>query len=116
MSILYKVLILFLISFSLMIFVSNKTDTLTQNSMKSLIKEKYIQASNELFKDLSNNNKEALNKKLKALKFKIVLNKQHYFDLSKTIYSYETELSTIKILQYEDSRYLLYMIHFWIGI
>ncbi|MCK5110482.1 MAG: HAMP domain-containing protein [Arcobacteraceae bacterium] len=109
MSIFNKVLILFLISLSLMIFVSNKTNKLTQDTLESLLKEKYIQVSDELFKYLTNNDQDSLKRKLKELEFKIITNKQHYFDLSQTIYNYETTLSSIKILRHEDDKYLLYM-------
>ncbi len=109
MSIFNKILILFLISFSLMIFVSNETNKLTQKTIESLLKEKYIQVSNELYKYLSNNDIISLEKKLKELQLTIVKNKQHYFELSKTIYEYKTQLSTIQILKHEDDKYLLYM-------
>ncbi|QOY51032.1 ArsS family sensor histidine kinase [Candidatus Sulfurimonas baltica] len=109
MSIFSKVLILFLISFSLMIFVSNETNKLTQRTMESFLKEKYIQVSQELFTYLSNNDKNALEKKLKELKFKKIEDKQHYFKSSKVVHRYETELSTINILKHEDDKYLLYM-------
>lgn len=109
MTIFNKVLILFLISFSLMIFVSNKTNKLTQNTIESLHKEKYIQVSTKLFKDLSNNDKVSLEKKLKNLKFKIIEDKPYYFNLAQTIYKYETSLSIIEILRAKNDKYLLYM-------
>lgn len=109
MSIFSKVLILFLISFSLMIFVSNETNKLTQNTIESLLKEKYIQVSDELFTYLSNNNQTALNKKLRELQFKTIADKKHYLNSSKIIYNYGTMLSSINILKHEDDKYLLYM-------
>lgn len=109
MSIFFKVLILFLISFSLMIFVSYESNKLTQSTIESFLKEKYIQVSDELFTYLSNNDKNALEKKLNELKFKIIKDKEHYFKKSTSIYKYETGLSTINILKHEDDRYLLYM-------
>jgi len=109
MSIFNKVLILFLISLFLMIFVSNTADRLTQETLASLLKEKYIQSSDELFKYLSNNDIYALERKLEELKLKTITDKEHYFNESKTIYSYKTELSTIEILQHEDKRYILYL-------
>ncbi|MDA3907472.1 MAG: ArsS family sensor histidine kinase [Sulfurimonas sp.] len=109
MSIFSKVLILFLISFSLMIFVSNETNKLTQNTIESLLKEKYIQVSDELFTYLSDNDKVALNKKLSVLKFETLEDKQHYLKASTVIYNYETALSSINILRHEDDRYMLYM-------
>lgn len=109
MSIVYKVIILFLISFSLMIFVSSRTNSLTQNSIETLLKDKYIYVSDELFTYLSNNNQEILKKKIDELKLEVVEDKEHYFKASHTLYEYVTELTTIKILKHEDNRYLLYM-------
>lgn len=109
MSIITKVIILFVISFSLMIFVSSETNKLTQNTIETLLKEKYIQVSDELFTYLSNNDMNNLKNKLKELDFKEVLEKEHYLKTSVILYQYKTELSSIKILQHEDNTYLLYM-------
>jgi len=109
MSIFTKVLMLFLISLFLMLFVSNKTEELTQSTLKSLLKEKYIQTSDELFKYLANNDLDALERKLKELNFEKITDEKHYFASSKVIYTYDTGLSSIKILQHEDDRFLLYM-------
>ena len=92
-----------------MIFVSNETNKLTQSTIETLLKEKYIQVSDELFTYLSNNDTPNLEKKLQGLKFEIVKNKQHYFDSSTVLYQHNTELSTIQILKHEDNKYLLYM-------
>ncbi len=109
MSIFKKVVILFIISLSLMLFVSNKTNKLTQDTLESLIKDKYVQVSKELFTYLANNDTNSLQKKLKLLEFKTIENKQHYLKSSKSIYKYSTEFSSIEILRYEDYKYLLYM-------
>ena len=109
MSIFTKVLILFLISLFLMFFVSTKTEQLTQESIQSLLKEKYIQVSDELFTYLASNDIDALNKKLKELNFKVIKDENHYFKASKIIYKYETPLSSIKILQDQEDKFLLYM-------
>lgn len=109
MSIIYKVIIFFLISFSLMIFVSMKINKLTQNSIETLLKDKYMYVSDELFTYLSNSNQTILEKKINDLKFEIVEDKEHYFKLSQVLYKYDTELSSIKILKHEDNKYLLYM-------
>lgn len=109
MSIITKVIILFVISFSLMIFVSHETNKLTQNTIETLLKEKYIQVSDELFTYLSNNDTANLKKKLIELNFQVVKDKQHYFDASTILYQYKTDLSIIKILKHEDNTYLLYM-------
>ncbi|MDO9265731.1 MAG: ArsS family sensor histidine kinase [Sulfurimonas sp.] len=109
MSIIYKVIIFFLISFSLMIFVSMKINKLTQNTIETLLKDKYIHVSDELFTYLSNSNQTILEKKINDLKFEIVEDKEHYFKSSHILYKYDTELSSIKILKHEDNKYLLYM-------
>lgn len=109
MSIIYKVIIFFLISFSLMIFVSMKINKLTQNTIETLLKDKYIYVSDELFTYLSNSNQTILEKKINDLKFEIVEDKEHYFKSSQVLYKYDTELSSIKILKHEDNKYLLYM-------
>ena len=109
MSIITKVITLFIISFSLMLFVSYKTNALTQTTIETLLKEKYLQVSNELFTSLSNNDTIDLKKKLKEFNFQSVENIKHYFESSSILYEYNTELSTIKILRHEDNKYLLYM-------
>lgn len=109
MSIITKVITLFVISFSLMLFVSYKTNALTQTTIETLLKEKYLQVSNELFTSLSNNDTIDLKKKLKEFNFQTVENIKHYFESSSILYEYNTELSTIKILRHEDNKYLLYM-------
>lgn len=109
MSIIYKVIILFLISFTLMIFVSSKANNLTQNTIETLLKDKYIYVSDELFTYLSNSNYSELQKKIRELKFEIVEDKEHYFRASHALYDYSTDLSEIRILKHEDNKYLLYM-------
>ena len=109
MSIITKVSILFLISLSLMLFVSNKTEQLTQETLESLLKEKYIQVSGELFNYLADNDINALNKKLQELQLNRVEDTKGYIKDSKVLYKHESDLSSIKILQDEDNKFLLYM-------
>ena len=92
-----------------MIFVGNQTNKLTQTTIEKLLKEKYIQASDELFTYLSNNDTANLEKKHKELDFETIKDKQHYLEASTVLYEYKTELSNIKILKHEDNRYLLDM-------
>lgn len=92
-----------------MIFVSMKINKLTQNSIETLLKDKYMYVSDELFTYLSNSNQTILEKKINDLKFEIVEDKEHYFKSSQVLYKYDTELSSIKILKHEDNKYLLYM-------
>ncbi len=92
-----------------MIFVSNETNKLTNETIELFLKERYIQVSDELFTYLSNNDKTALAKKLKELNFQTLTDVEHHLQTSVEIYKYETSLSTIKILKNEENRYLLYM-------
>jgi two-component system OmpR family sensor kinase len=92
-----------------MIFVSAKVNELTQNTIETLLEDKYIYVSDELFTYLSNNNQTNLEKKLKELKFEVVADKEHYLKSSSVLHRYDTELSSIKILKHEDNKYLLYM-------
>jgi two-component system OmpR family sensor kinase len=86
-----------------------KINKLTQNTIETLLKDKYIHVSDELFTYLSNSNQTILEKKINDLKFEIVEDKEHYFKSSQVLYKYDTELSSIKILKHEDNKYLLYM-------
>jgi two-component system OmpR family sensor kinase len=92
-----------------MIFVSAKVNELTQNTIETLLEDKYIYVSDELFTYLSNNKQTNLEKKLKELKFEVVADKEHYLKSSSVLHRYDTELSSIKILKHEDNKYLLYM-------
>ena len=90
-----------------MLFVSNKTDKLTKKSVESLLKEKYLLASDELFSYLANNDMQRLKEKIEELNF------QEINDINiseqKVLYSHKSELSNIAILQTPQERYLLYM-------
>ena len=105
MSIFKKVLVLFIASLSLMLFVSNETNKITQSKIEMLLTEKYQQSSAELFTYLSNNDKTGLNKKLEALNFMLVP-KMEARD-SKIIYKNTTSFGEIKIVLDENKRYLL---------
>ncbi len=108
MSIFNKVLILFVISLVVMVFVSNETSKLTESKIETVLKDKYIEFSNELFTYLSNSEYESLQKKLKELKFEIIEDKENYLNFSQIIYENEISFGVMKILKYDD-RYLLYM-------
>ncbi|WP_457745643.1 ArsS family sensor histidine kinase [Sulfurimonas sp.] len=107
MSIFTKILILFFISITLMFFVSLKTNTLTQKTFLSLLKEKYIQASDELFTYFANNEIQTLDKKIQELNFIKIKN----IDLTQytVLYKNDNELSSIKIVENSDGKYFLYM-------
>ena len=90
-----------------MLYVSEKTDTLTKATLQSLIKEKYLQASDELFSYLANNDLQKLQRKAQEFAFEeLPLENVKNFT---SIYSHKSELSSIEILQKPTGEYLLYM-------
>ncbi|MDD2383525.1 MAG: ArsS family sensor histidine kinase [Sulfurospirillaceae bacterium] len=109
MSIFTKVMILFLVSLSLMMVVSQQTNTITQSKIEILLKEKYKQASNELFTYFSNNDKVGLTKKLEVLNFKVISHDTPTLLSYEVIYENATSFGEIKILRDTKKRYLLFM-------
>ncbi|MDT8339783.1 MAG: hypothetical protein RQ763_11370, partial [Sulfurimonas sp.] len=109
MSIFYKVIIFFLITFSLMFFVSIEINKLTKDTIETLLRDKYIHVSGELFKYMSNSDQKSLDERLKELKFEIIEDKKSYIEKSHVLHEYNTEFSSVKILKDKESRYLLYM-------
>jgi two-component system OmpR family sensor kinase len=109
MSIFTKLFLLFLLSLSLMLFVSRETSQLTQAKIEMLLKEKYLQASTDLFRDLANNDQNALSKRLQSLDFEVISRTQSVLELSKTVYEKNTSFGEIKILIDPKGRYLLQM-------
>lgn len=109
MSIFKQIIILFIASLSLMIFVSNETNAITQSKIELLLKEKYQQSSVELFKYLSNNDKNGLNKKLKELNFSVIDEFKSHLLTSTVIYENTTSFGEIKILLDKNERYLLFL-------
>ncbi len=109
MSIFYKVIIFFLITFSLMFFVSVEINKLTKDTIEMLLRDKYIHVSGELFKYMSNSDKKSLDERLKELKFEIIQDKKSHIEKSHILHEYNTDLSSIKILKDKEGRYLLYM-------
>lgn len=107
MSILTKIVFLFLISISLMFYLSIKTDAITSEKIEFIHKQKYIQASKELFELLINADTIKLDKTIKALNYEIVtmniLDKSAY-----VIYENKVSFGSIKIYK-KDDRYFLYM-------
>lgn len=108
MSIFTKLFFLFILSVSLMFFVAKETHKLTQARMESLLKEKYLQASTDLFKDLANNDTTSLNKKLQALGFERISNATTA-EKGTVIYEQKSSFGEIKIVQDRDDEYVLLM-------
>ncbi|WP_041958109.1 ArsS family sensor histidine kinase [Sulfurospirillum arsenophilum] len=109
MSIFTKLFLLFIVSLSLMLFVSRETSQLTQAKIEMLLKEKYLQASTDLFRDLANNDQNALTKRLQSLDFEVISSPQSVLELSKTVYEKNTSFGEIKILIDPKDRYFLLM-------
>lgn len=107
MSIFTKLFLLFIVSLALMLFVSRETSQLTQAKIEMLLKEKYLQASTELFRDLANNDQNALTKRLQSLDFEVISRTQSVLELSKIVYEKNTSFGEIKILIDPKGRYLL---------
>ncbi len=107
MSIFTKLFLLFLVSLSLMLFVSRETRQLTQSKMEMLLKEKYLQASTELFRDLANNDQNALTKRLQSFDFEVIVESSHVLERSKSIYEKSSSFGEVKILVNDKGQYLL---------
>ena len=101
MSIFTKLLLLFLASLGVMFFVGKETHSLAKTNIEALLREKYLQASNELFKDLANNDMVAFQKKLDAWGFESVP-----YDIyeQKARRIYEEQSSFGEITVYEDAQ------------
>ena len=87
-----------------MLFVSQKSDVLTKETIESMFKERYIQASDELFGYLANNDMEMLEKKIQELGFTKVT---HLPKHTTTLYQHNSDISNISVLKTLDERYLL---------
>ena len=107
MSIFTKLFLLFLVSLSLMLFVSRETSQLTQAKIEMLLKEKYLQASTELFRDLANNDSNMLQKRLQTFDFEVIIEPQSVLEHSKTIYEKSSSFGEVKILVDSKGKYLL---------
>jgi two-component system OmpR family sensor kinase len=109
MSLLTKVSILFLASLSLMFYVSKKVDSLTQQSMESLLKEKYILTSRTLFPFLGSGDLERLEQEFQVRGFSLLTKAPKLPKGTRTLYRHQGEFSDIKVFRLPQSGYLLYM-------
>lgn len=108
MSIFTKVTILFLISIFLMFYLSFQTNKITNQKIELVYKEKYIQASNELFSYLINGDVTRLSSRAKELNYKV---ENIRFD--KEVIIYEKNISFGKVLIFKSNDvYYLYMKYF----
>ena len=107
MSIFTKLFLLFLVSLALMLFVSRETSHLTQSKMEMLLKEKYLQASTELFRDLANDDQNALTKRLQTFDFEVIAEPFRVLEKSKSIYEKSSSFGEVKILVDAKGQYFL---------
>ena len=107
MSIFTKLFLLFLVSLSLMLFVSRETSQLTQSKMEMLLKEKYLQASSELFRDLANNDQTALTKRLQTFDFEVILEPSRVLGTSRSVYEKSSSFGEVKIIVDTKGQYFL---------
>jgi len=107
MSILTKVIFLFLISITLMFYLSMKTNSLTDTKIELIHKQKYIQASKEIFDYLINDDTTEIDAKTKEFGYKkediSLLDKD-----SQVIYENKVSFGSIQIYKKNDI-YLLYI-------
>ena len=109
MSIFTKLFLLFIVSLSLMLFVSRETNQLSQTKIEMLLKEKYLQASTELFRDLANNDQTALTKRLQSFDFEVISESDRVLAYSKSIYEKSSSFGEVKILMDDKGKYFLLM-------
>lgn len=105
MSIFTKLSILFCLSITLMLYLSFKTDAITQEKIQYIHKEKYIQASKEFLNFLANGDLNALNQRTKELNYTKLLEAPTY---DQTIYTDTISFGAIKIVK-SDTSYFLYI-------
>jgi two-component system OmpR family sensor kinase len=101
MSIFTKLLVLFFASLCVMFFVGKETHFLAQTNIEALLKEKYLQSGNELFKDLANNDMAGFQKKLKTWGFESIPY-EGYEKEAREIYREQSSFGEIKM--YEDAK------------
>lgn len=107
MSILTKVIFLFLLSITLMFYLSEKTNSLTDQKTELLHKQKYIQASKEILNYLINDDTAGIETKTKALGYEKVALSMLDKD-SRIIYENTISFGSIKIYKKNDM-YFLYL-------
>ncbi len=90
-----------------MLFVSRETSQLTQSKMEMLLKEKYLQASSELFRDLANNDQTALTKRLQTFDFEVIPDPSRVLGTSRSVYEKSSSFGEVKIIVDAKGQYFL---------
>lgn len=110
MSIFKKISILFIVSIVLMFYISNLTKKITNEKIELIHKEKYVQASKELFGYLINADLTKLQKQAKNINYE--QKKLSFLDkTAQTIYKDTIYFGQVRILKQNDI-YLLHMKYF----
>ncbi len=75
--------------------------------MEMLLKEKYLQASSELFRDLANNDQTALSKRLQTLDFEVIPEPSRVLETSRSVYEKSSSFGEVKIIVDAKGQYFL---------
>ncbi len=108
MSVFTKVSILFIITLFSMVFITIKINKITQEKIESIQKQRYIQASKELFRYLSLGDNQMLEKKIHEMNFKKISDIKKHLVKATVIYNYKSTFGGVKILK-KDEKYFLFM-------
>ncbi len=107
MTIFRKIFLLFCTSIALMYYLSTQTNKITDEKIALVYKQKYIQASKELFGYLIDGDIELLNRRAKELGYKkIKINLKN--SAVKTIHEDKVSFGVVKVLK-KDGVYFLYI-------
>jgi len=106
MSIFSKITILFLISILLMGYISFKTNEISQRNLETSIKDKYIQASKNLFDTLVRGDNDALLLQAKTVNFSIITPGKYSFQKAQKISHTPVSFGYTEVLKNSDGYFL----------
>ncbi|MDD3775709.1 MAG: ArsS family sensor histidine kinase [Sulfurovaceae bacterium] len=106
MSILSKITILFFISILLMGYISFKTNDISQKNFETSIRDKYIQASKNLFDILMKGDNDALVLQAKAVNFRIIDPGKYGFQKAQKISYSPVSFGYTEVLKNNDGYFL----------
>lgn len=110
MSLFSKITILFLISASIMGYISYKTDKISNQNSENEIKQRYIQSSNELLDAIVNNDKSLLDELVASNDFEILPPDKKEVE-KEVILSTKISFGEIKIFKNDANNYLLSIVY-----
>ncbi|MGW8169199.1 MAG: ArsS family sensor histidine kinase [Sulfurovaceae bacterium] len=106
MSIFSKITILFLISILLMGYISFKTNEISKRNLETSIKDKYIQASKNLFDTLIRGDNDALILQAKMVNFSIITPGKYTFQKAQKISHTPVSFGYMEVLKNSDGYFL----------